>query len=182
MARKSFVELEQGLVASFPDNVAGFITPQILRDYFIDFLHSIRPAYGVLQRTTPNAQALTTAWQPLVFEVGAVSDVPDYNVLPATGTITRLEAGSTNIVFNGAIEGPNGQLVALGLFKNGVATTWKGSATCAGAGNPVPLLLNALAYEGASTSYQFQVKSDSNASVTFSDLDCVAESLAVNAY
>lgn len=183
MARKSFVQLEAELTTVFPDNITGLITPAILRSYFIEFLHAIRPAYGLLSRTTPNAQTLQLADAPVVFESSQVSDVPDYSATPATGVLNRLEAGSTAINFNCSVEGPTGRIVTVTLYKNGVTTAWKGSATLQGNTKPVEIAFVALNYEGGAAAYQIQAKCDTGGtSVIFSSMDAVAQTVPVNNY
>lgn len=183
MARKSFVQLQADLATAFPDNITGLITPTILRTYLNSFLEAIRPAYGLLSRTTPNAQTLQLTDTPVVFETGYVSDVPDFTATPATGTISRLEAGSTSVNFNCSAEGTAGRIVTVTLYKNGVATSWRGSATLGGAGKPVEIAFAALSYEGAAAAYQLQAKCDTaGTSVTFSSMDVLTQTVPVNAY
>jgi hypothetical protein len=183
MARKSFVQLQADLLTAFPDNITGLITPAILRNYLNNFLEAIRPAYGLLSRTTPNAQTLQLADAPIVFETGYVSDVPDFTTTPATGTATRLAAGSTSVNFNCSAEGTAGRIVTVTFYKNGVATSWRGSGTLGGAGKPVEIAFTALVYEGAAAAYQLQAKCDTAGTlVTFSSMDALAQTVPVNAY
>jgi hypothetical protein len=183
MARKSFVQLQADLATAFPDNITGLITPAILRNYLNSFLEAIRPAYGLLSRTTPNVQTLQLTDTPVVFETGFVSDVPDYTTTPATGVINRLEAGTTTVTFNCSVEGTAGRIVTVTLYKNSVATSWRGSATLGGAGKPVEIALTSLSYEGGAAAYQLQAKCDTaGTSVTFSSMDALAQTVPVNAY
>ena len=154
-----------------------------MRDYFVAFLHAIRPAYTLLTRTTPNAQTLQLTDTPVVFESSYVSDVPDYSATAATGSVIRLEAGSTGITFNCSVEGALGRIVTVTLYKNGVATSWRGSTTLQGAGKPVEITFTSLSYEGSAATYQLQAKCDTaGTSVTFSSMDVLAQTTPVNAY
>jgi hypothetical protein len=183
MARKSFVELSNELLTSFPDNITGVITPAILRSYFNDFLQAIRPSYGGLSREAPNVQTLGVADAPLSFETGFVSDVPDYTTIAGTGTITRLEAGTTRLTFTTTMEGTVGRVVTVTLYRNGVATPWRVSGTLQGAGKPVDVVLVAILYLGSQATYQYQVKADTaSTATTFSNVDALAETVPVNAY
>jgi hypothetical protein len=183
MARKSFIQLSADLLVDFPDNITGLITPAIVRAYFQKVFDAIRPAYGLLSRTTPNAQTLQLTDAPVVFETGYVSDVPDYTTTPATGVLQRLEAGTTTINLNCSVEGTAGRIVTITLYKNGVATPWKGSATLGGVGKPVEIAFTALNYEGGAAQYQLQVKCDTaGTSVTFSGMDALAQTVPVNTY
>jgi len=183
MPRKSFVELANELVVDFPDNVTGAITPAILRTYFNNFLDAIRPAYGIISRETPAVQVLGVADVPLIFEVGSVSTVPDYTVTPASGTVTRLAAGTTRLTFTTTIDTAVGRIITVTLYKNGVATPWRISATGGGAGKPVDIALNALQYDAGAAVYQWQVRADAaSTNTTFSNVDCIAETVPVNAY
>jgi hypothetical protein len=183
MARKSFVELSNDLLTSFPDNIAGAITPLVLRTYFQNFLDAIRPAYGLISRTAPVVQTFGLTDAPVVFDTGVVSGVPDYTVTQATGTITRLAAGSTRLTFSASAEGANGRLVSFTLYKNGTPTSWRTSATLQGAGKPVDTTLVAAIYEGSQAIYQLQAKTDvASTGVTLSNMDMLAETVPVNSY
>jgi hypothetical protein len=183
MARKSFVQLEADLLTSFPDNITGLITPQVVRNYFVELLHALRPAYALLSRTTPNIQTLQITDAPVVFETGYVSDVPDFSATPATGVFNRLEAGTTTATFNCSVEGTSGRIVTVTLYKGGVATSWRGSATLQGAGKPVEIAFSSLSYDGSGVAYQLQAKCDTaGTAVTFSSMDVLAQVVPVNAY
>jgi len=183
MPRKSFVELTNELLTSFPDNTTGLITPAGLRAYLTNFLDAIRPAYGIISRETANVQSLGLLDTPLIFEVGSVSTVPDYTVTPASGTVTRLAAGTTRLTFTSTIDAAVGRIITVTLYKNGVATPWRISATAGGAGKPVDIALNALQYDAGAAVYQWQVRADAaSTNTTFSNVDCIAETVPVNAY
>ena len=183
MARKSFVQLQQDLLTAFPDNITGLITPAILRGFLDSFLQAIRPAYGLVSRPNATAQVVTSTDAPLVFDSGYVSDVPDFVATPATGTLQRVDAGTTRMTLNATMEGANGRLVSMTLYKNGVPTAWKASVTLAGAGKPVDVSMYSLTYDGAPAAYQMRVKCDTaSESISFSNMDFFAESIPVNAY
>jgi hypothetical protein len=183
MARKSFVQLSADLLTSFPDNINGAITPLVLRTYIQNFLNAIRPAYGLLSRPNATAQTLGTADAAIIFDTGYASDVPDYTTNAPAGTLVRLEAGSTRLTINATIETANGRLITLTLYKNGVATPWRSSVIGQGTGKPIDMTIVALTYEGAQATYQLQGKADAAAtSVTFSNMDMLAETVPVNAY
>lgn len=183
MARKSYVQLQQQLPISFPDNINGLITPQILRDFFNMIFEALRPAYGYVSRTTPNVQSLGTSYTPLVCDTGTLSDVPDFTATPSTGTVTRGEAGTTRMSFTASMEGALGRVVTVAVFKGGVETIWRASATLQGAGKPVDVTFPALEYSGAGVAYQIQVKCDTaSTSVTFDDVVFLAETIPVNTY
>ena len=183
MPRSSFQQLSAELLVDFPDNTTGLITPAIIRAYFNKIFEAIRPAYGLLTRTTPNAQSLGLAYVPVVFETGFVSDVPDFTTTPATGTFVRLAAGTDRITITAGLDGPLGRLVTVALFKNGVLTQWRSTATLSGAGKPVDIGFSALVYEAASASFQIQAICDTaGTSVNFTNLAVLAEVVPVNVY
>lgn len=183
MARKSFQELAAELPVSFPDNNTELITPAILRGYLDLFLQAIRPSYAVLNRETPNSQTLGVTDVPLIFENATLTDVPDYTAVAATGTITRLERGTTRHTFTSTVEGAVNRLVTVVLYRNGLATPWRISASLQGAGKPVDVSLTAILYTSVAATFQWRVLADTaGTAVTFSNLDALAETVPVNAY
>lgn len=183
MARKSYVQLQQQLPISFPDNINGLITPQILRDFFNMIFEALRPAYGYVSRDTPNVQSLGTSYTPLVCNIGFVSEIPDYTTTPSTGTVTRGEAGTTRMSFTASMEGALGRVVTVAVFKGGVETIWRTSATLQGAGKAIDVSLPAVEFTASGVAYQIQVKCDTaSTSVTFDDVVFLAETVPVNTY
>lgn len=182
MSRKSFVQLSADLLTSFPDNISGAITPLVLRTYIQAFLDAIRPAYGYLDLTSWSI-SLGLTDIPIVFATGVVSDVPDYTITPGTGTIIRLEAGTTRLTFNADVEAPTGRVITFTLYVNGASTLWRTSVVAQGTGKPISVSLPILTYHGAQATFQLQVKADQTTTATvITEAILIAETVPVNAY
>jgi hypothetical protein len=154
MARKSINELIAQATADFPDNVTGLITPAKLRQFCLDFLNAITPAYGILRiatGTTSQTFGLTPAL--MVFTSAQDSDPSQtISAIPAS-TVTRSERGTATINFTTDIEAQNGRFITFTLYKSGVPTPWRVTANGAGAGNPVAVALTAIDYADPAAVY-----------------------------
>lgn len=172
MAKKTMVELQAEITSLFVDNTTGSITPAQLRQFCSDFVTSMTPAYGGLAITGPliqtfnNAPAVTTVWQN---ELTATA--PEYTTTPATGTVTRSDGVCTNqITLNIDVELTVNRVIYATLYKNGVATAFRASATGRGAGNPSILSFDAIDYSAVPANYQIWCNTDaSNTPVTFTN-------------
>jgi hypothetical protein len=145
MSISSVIAMKARALLDFADNNAGAITPQKLREFLVDFLDTISPAYGIIRLVT---QVLNIGAAPVIIApfVASLTQSAGYflNNL-AAGTITRTlggiagvgqAAGSrTLIVASGEISGPNGREVTVRMFKNGVATDTSATVTTTGAAN-----------------------------------------------
>lgn len=181
MARDSFVQLAAQLLVSFPDNISGAITPAVLRDYFMKVFDTLRPASANINRVTSTLQVVNTVDAPLVFDAGFVSDVPDFVINPASGIITRLAAGSTRLIFNATIEGPNGRTITVTLYKNGIVTNRQASITLTGPGNPIAVSATVIDSDASLVDYQLRVKSNiAGTNANFGNMILYADVLPVN--
>lgn len=170
MARKSFNELTAQAIADFPDNVTGLITPAKLRQFCLDFLTAITPAYGVLQRTTPNTQTVGTTDALVVFDTAQDSDPAQTTSAVPASTITRAEKGSSEININLDIETAANREVTLTLYKDGAATPFRVTTSGRGTGSPVGVGLIAFDYADPAAVYDLRAKTDqAGTSVIFSN-------------
>lgn len=166
MARKSINELLAQATADFPDNTTGLITPAKLRQWAIDFLNSIAPAYGVLQIPTGTLnQTVNIAPQLLVFNSAYNSDPAQTTAAVPASTVTRAEKGNSTINFTINFECQTGRFVTFTLYKNGVATPWRVTGNGGGAGNPIGVAMTAVDYADPAAVYSMQVSCEVNGTV-----------------
>lgn len=183
MPRKSITDLTAQATADFADNNAGLITPALLRNFCNDFLNAIRPAYGILQKTTPQTVSLGTVPSGIQYTVQNDSDPNQTNSSPATGTITRTERGTSTINFTMDIECATNRFITATLFKNGVATAWRVTTNGAGAGNPVGMAMTAVDYADPPAEYEVRLTAEADAvSTTISNGAFIVSVDAVNSY
>lgn len=139
MSISSILALKARALVDFPDNNVGAITPLQLRQFLIDFLDTVSPAYGIIRLVS---QVLNLSAAPIVVAPFAttITQTAGYflNNLPA-GTITRTLGGvpgsRTLVVASGEVVGPVGRNVTVRLFKNGVATDYSATVATTGAGD-----------------------------------------------
>lgn len=160
MARKSIAELIAQATADFPDNVTGMITPAKLRNWAIDFLNAISPAYGYLTLTGPLSQ--TFGLTPAIVDfTGAYDSNPaETTSSVAANTVARAEKGTSTINFSMDIETSNGRFITFTLFKNGVATPWRITGNGGGTGNPVSVALTAIDYADPAAVYDVRATAE----------------------
>jgi hypothetical protein len=186
MARKSMTELLADLGTMFPDNTTGLITPQILRDYFTNYINAIRPAYALLERQLGVTQALTVAPAPVVFTSSDVtSALGEYTATANIGRITHLIPGTVRFTFTADLLPPANQTrtITFTLYKNGVATPWRQSISTSASGVIESVGFTAILYDGGSNvNYDLYVQIDVATTFTLSNMVVVAETVPVNAY
>lgn len=177
MARKSINELIAQATADFPDNTGGLVTPAKLRNWAIDFLNSIAPAYGVLQITPGTLnQTLNIAPQLLVFNSAYNSDPAQTTAAVPASTVQRAEKGNSTINFVIDFECQTGRFVTFTLYKNGVATPWRVTGNGGGNGNPVAVALTAVDYADPAATYAIYASCEVNGTaVTLSNAALVVQ-------
>ena len=183
MARKSLNEMLADLSVSFPDNNTGAITPVVLRSYFDDLIKAIRPSYALLTRDVAVAQAITTAAAPLVFTSSDIAAAQgEYTALPASGRITRLDAGVCQFNFTADISSPSNstRLLTFTLYKNGVPTAFKQSQSFGTAGEVISVTFGALQSNPALANYDMYVQSSVAETFTFSEMLFLAQTIPAN--
>jgi hypothetical protein len=165
MTIKSIVELLAQADATIEDNTTGNITPSDVRALCKDIIDTMSPAYGVLQASASFAFLLPTSppavLKPLATVVQATAGY--FNASAANGWIRRLVttaglAGASNLVLvSGEVDGPNNDNVNIELYKNGVATGWRSSVVCQGAGEFVGFNIAGLTYDTVDTEFDLRV-------------------------
>jgi hypothetical protein len=171
MPRKSVLELIAQANTDFADNTTGLITPAKLRQWAIDFLNSISPAYGYLTKDSPSAQVLGLT-PALITTTGAYDSDPSQTTsVAANSTITRAEKGTSTFQFSANIECQSGRFVTFTIYKNGTPTTWSITGNGGGAGNPVAVALTAVDYADPAAVYSIRGTAEvNNTSVTIDNL------------
>lgn len=158
--RKSINELIAQATAAFADNVTGNITPAALRNFCLDFLNAITPAYGLLRRSTSNTQTVGTTDALVVFNVAQDSDPAQTTSAVPASTITRAEKGSTEININIDVECATNREVTLTLYKDGAATPFRVTTSGRGAGSPVGVGMVAFDYSDPPAVFDLRAKTD----------------------
>lgn len=183
MARKSILELVALANASFPDNVTGLISPADVRDFCLEFLNAITPAYGVLSAAGPLSQTFGLTPVVVAFSNKQDSDPSQTTSTAAAGTIVRSERGTSTINFSVDVAMANNIQVTFSITKNGVATPWKVSATGRGAANPVSVAITAIDYADPAATYTVTaVAENAGTAVTLTELAFVVSIDPVRSY
>lgn len=139
MSISSVLAMKARALLQFPDNNSGQITPQLLREFLVDFLDTISPAYGIIKLVS---QVLNLSAAPVTIAPFTNNHTQSagyfLNNLPA-GQVTRALNGAlgsrTLIVASGSIGGPAGREVTVTVYKNGVALDASITQTTTGAAN-----------------------------------------------
>ena len=160
MPRKSILELIAQATADFPDNVTGLITPAKLRNWAIDFLNAIAPAYGLLSLTGPLTQTFGLTPALVVFQTAYDSNPAETTSTIPGSSIARAEKGTSTINFSMDIETNNGRFITFTLFKDGVATPWRITGNGGGTGNPVSVALTAIDYADPAAVYDVRATAE----------------------
>ena len=160
MARKSILELIAQATADFADNVTGLITPAKLRNWAIDFLNAIAPAYGYLALTGPLTQTFGLTPALVVFQTSTDSDPSQTTSAIPASTITRAEKGTSTINFSMDLETNNGRFITFTLFKNGSPTPWRITGNGGGTGNPISVALTAIDYADPAAVYDVRATAE----------------------
>lgn len=183
MARKSINELIAQATADFADNVTGLITPTKLRNWAIDFLNSISPAYDYLTKITASPQTFGLTPALVVFDAAYDSDPSQTTAAVPASTITRAERGSSTFQFSADIETQNGRFITFTLYKNGAPTLWRITGNGGGVGNPVSVALTAVDYADPAAVYSMEATAEVNGtSVTLSNMAFLLEVNTVRSF
>lgn len=146
MPRKSIQELIAQANANLPDNTAGLISAQDVRELIVDFLNAIAPAYGQLVRETP----ANFTWGPtpvnVSFEAAADSNPAQTTSSIGSNTITKAEKGTVTLNFTADVEGPNGRVVDFEFRRGLDVLPWRVSTTLGGTGKPIGVALTGIDY------------------------------------
>jgi len=162
MARKSINELIAQANADFPDNVTGLITPADLRQFCLDFLNAIAPAYGYLSAVGPLTQVFNIAPSVLSFDTAYDSDPSQTTSNATNDSVSRAERGTSTINFSVDVALANNVALTFTIHKQGAATPWRITAVGRGADNPVSVALTAIDYADPAAVYTVQAVAETN--------------------
>jgi len=189
MTIRSIIELLAQADADLPDNAAGLISPADVRGLIKNLLDTLSPAYGAIQCSGVSKvlSASPVVLSPFTAAVTATAGYYQTNL--TNGTITR-EIGTAGIagatdffIADGAVEGPNNDLVTVTLFKNGAPTAYSVSVTCQGTGRPVEWNMAGIVYSAAPGNASFDLRASGDAgSKIFSNLDFLIQAQAVRSF
>jgi hypothetical protein len=189
MSIKSIVELLAQADTTLPDNTTQEITPADVRQIVKDILDTLSPAYGAM---TLASQVLALSATPAIiapFATSLAAQAGYYvNGLPG-GTVTRQVAaagvaGATDFfIASGAVSGGNNNSVVIEIFKNGVATGYKTSVTCTGAGDNQGFNIAGLSYTAAPSDAVYTLRATGPAgSYTFVDVTMLVQAQPVRSF
>lgn len=164
--RKAITALEAQADATIEDNTSGSISPADVRAMFKDFLNAIRPAYGVLQQTGNPSQNLGLTPTKMLWNNAQDSDINETNSSAASGRISRLERGTSSLTMSVNVACQSGRFITATIYKNGVATPWRVTATGAGNGNPVGMSVTMIDYADPAAYYEVFLTAETNATTT----------------
>lgn len=179
MSIKSILELLAQADANLPDNNTQLITAADVRDLIKDFLDTMSPGYGAIRLTSQvlALSAVPVSIKPFVTDVVATAGYFTNNL--TNGSVTRLGAalGGTLdfVIISGSVSGGNNNNVTVDLYRNGVATGYRCSVTCSGAGDRVGFNLAAItSIEAADSVYDLRAVAPAG-NYTFTDMVLVAQ-------
>lgn len=182
MARKSMNELRAEALAAFPDNVTGLVTPADLRNFCLNFINAISPAFGLLSAAGPLSQTFGLTSSLVVFSNAYDSD-PAQTTSSAAGTVARAERGNSTINFSIDVACANNVSVTFTIHKNGAPTAWSITATGRGASNPVSVALTAVDYADPAATYSIQaVAENAGTACTLSTMAFIVQVEPTNSY
>jgi hypothetical protein len=135
MARKTTAQLLAEIVALFPDNTTGFITPLALRTSLTNICESFTDAYGALQGLPTVGQALTATVAKLAAFDTILITTPEVTPSAVNDNMVLGATAGYAFEFTTSLNGPNNTVVRFVARKNGIETVWTFQATLTGGGN-----------------------------------------------
>jgi hypothetical protein len=185
------VEMNQQINTLLANNTTQLITPTALRSVLNDFVDSLRPGYGGINLLSLSFNVPVSPPGTLTpFNTIVVATAGVYAASAANGQVTRqittagLQGATDFVICNGAVAGPNNDVINVELFKNGVATGYRATATCQGVSQPVDFGFSGISYTAASAGdalYELRVNGAAGAH-TFSNVILLIQTQPVNAY
>lgn len=182
MPRKSMAELRALAASSFPDNITGLITPALLRQFCLDLIDAIAPAYALMS-VDSSSQTLGTTPSLVVMASAHDSNTAETTTVVPASTITRAERGTSYINVDCDIEAPNGRFVTFTLYRNGVALRADVTVNGAGAGNPVAGSFSWTDYSDPAGAYDLRASCETDGtSVLIRNASVMLSVMPVNSY
>lgn len=186
MSISSVLAMKARALIEFADNTTGDITPAILRQFLVDFLDTISPAYGIIRLTS---QLLNFGAAPVVlapFVTNHTQTLTYFSNNLAAGQVTRTLNGTpgsrTLIVASGEVSGAAGREVTVRLYKNGVLTDFAATVTTTGATNVQSFTISGFDFflGPSDMTYELRVSSPGGAAnFTFTNVSFVVQAQTV---
>jgi hypothetical protein len=185
MTIRSILELLAQADATIEDNTTQQISAADVRNLFKDFLDTMSPAYGAIQCTSV-AETLGATPQliaPFTSQAAVTAGYFTSNLTNGSVTRSSAVAGITDfIIASGSVAGGNNNNVVVEIFKGGVATGYKASVTCAGAGDAQAFNIAGITYTAAGTA-TYDIRATGPAgSYTFTDVSIIAQAQPVRSF
>jgi hypothetical protein len=190
--RYSIVELLAQADATLPDNTTQLIDPADVRDMIKNFLTTMAPAYGGINiPATPGVVVALNTTTPVVIApfASVVAASGEMTANAAAGQVTQQIAAvgntgaSARVTFTADVVGANNADVTFTLYKNGVATPFRDSVTCGGAGNFGALTFGALVYTGGVDAvFEIRATTTNAGNYTISNALLLVENVPVNSF
>lgn len=185
MTRRTVEELISQANALLPDNNTQAIDPADVRNNIVDHLDTFTPMYGGLEiGASGKTLNLSTTPAGLPFDTVVSSYPPEWDANAATGVLSRTlgaVAGITSeIYFNGTLEGPQGTEVILEVYKNNAATGKRIEETMEGPTKSVSFCYVWISPSNVNVAYKLMASvSSGTASITFKDVQFVGKNIPV---
>lgn len=193
MTISSVLAMKARALLDFPDNNSELITPQKLREFLVDFLDTISPAYGIIRLVS---QVLNLSAAPVVIAPFVQNHTQSLGYFAnnlGAGQVTRTLGGiggvgqalgsRTLIVASGEVSGPGGREVTVRVFKNGVPTDFSATVSTTGAANQQSYTISGFDFfldPPANVIYELRASSPgAAANFTFSNLTLVVQAQTV---
>lgn len=161
---------------TLPDNTAQEISAADVRNMVLDFLATMKPAFGSMRRDTSLVIALNTATPTIIGPWSVISTQAPPEVIPnlignITKNITSLgNASATDrITFYIGVSGPAGNDLTFTLYANGSPLDVVARISTTGASNIVTVTLSGLVTRTVDTVYDIRAVTTNNNNYTFSN-------------
>jgi hypothetical protein len=182
MTRRTVEELIQQANASLPDNNVAAIDPADVRNTFLDTLDTFTPMYGGMAIASKSVNVSTTP-ATLPFDTEISSIPPEWVVTPANGTLSRtlgaVGAITSKLFVGGIAEGAQGNILSIGLYKNG-AQIRKTQETMEGPAKPVGFGLQHIDGNTTNVEYKLVLSMPSGSGTfTLTDVSFIGENIPV---
>lgn len=167
--RKTSDALRAEVLANFPDNTTGLITPAAVRQMFEDIIDSFTQAWGILQGSPGVATALTTTPTKLSIFDTVFATSPELAADATTDSITATLGGYFSFNVTVSMAGDNNADIELALYRDGAPTIWVSLTTTTGAANRAELTLEGFTQGNPGSVFELYARTlTGTANVTFS--------------
>lgn len=174
--RFTITDLVNQANATLPDNTAQEISAADVRNMVLDFLATMKPAFGSMRRDTDVVIALNTLTPTIIGPWSSITNQSLPEVIPnLAGTILKNIASLGNasatdrITFYIGVSGPAGNDLTFTLYANGTPLDVVSRISTSGTGNIINVTLSGLVTRSVDTSYEVRALTSNNNNYTFSN-------------